>query len=170
MNCLPLMHGCDWTGEDVSGWWLSEKLDGWRVLWTGSEFMTRHSITLDAPNWFKAGMPDTPLDGELWAGPGTNHDDVNVAVRSGDWTRLTFRPFDIPSMGVKCEAAMAILASLSLPKHVKPVEYQRVESTTQAKKLMRQIVRAGGEGVMLRKPGSGYSPNYRTAKLLKLKP
>ena len=30
-----LMHGKDWEGEDVSGWFLSEKLDGFRCLWMG---------------------------------------------------------------------------------------------------------------------------------------
>jgi DNA ligase 1 len=166
----PLMHGIDWTGQDVSGWWVSEKLDGWRCVWTGYQFMTRQGNLLNAPDWFKVGMPTQPLDGELWAGKGTTHDDVASAVRSGDWTRLTFRPFDIPALGGKVEAAMAIIASLSLPPHCYPVEYWKAESTEDAINQMRGIVSAGGEGLMLRKPDSEYRTGMRNYGLLKLKP
>ncbi len=33
-----LMHGTDWYGQNVAGWWWSEKLDDWRCLWTGRHF------------------------------------------------------------------------------------------------------------------------------------
>ena len=165
----PLMHGTDWSRQDVSGWWVSEKFDGWRALWTGSEFLTRQGKALNAPEWFKAGMPKQPLDGELYAGSETNHNDVTSAVRSGDWARLTFRPFDVPSPGVTVEAAMAILASLSLPSHVQPVQFSRVESTEDAIAEMFAVCVTGGEGVMLRRPGSEYCAE-RTQDLLKLKP
>ena len=170
MNKPALMHGSDWSGQDVSGWWISEKLDGWRCLWTGREFLTREGNPLDAPAWFLAGMPAQPLDGELWAGPGTTHDDVNAAVLAGGWQRLTFRPFDVPALGVKIEAAQAALASLPFPAHVRPVEYSRAGSTAEAIAEMRRVVAGGGEGIMARKPGAGYAPNFRTEKLLKFKP
>jgi DNA ligase 1 len=165
-----LMHGSDWSGHNVAGWWISEKLDGWRLYWSGAEFITRHGTVLDAPGWFRTGIPSQLLDGELWAGAGTTHDAVASAVGSGDWTRLSFRPFDIPALGVKPEAAMVILASLPLPSHVRPIEYHRAESTQSAIAEMHATVAGGGEGAMLRKPGSGYSPDYRTRHLLKMTP
>ena len=57
-----------------------------------------------------------PLGGELYAGPGTTHDDVARAVRSGDWRALTFRPFDVPILSHKIESSIAFLASLPLPR------------------------------------------------------
>ena len=165
-----LMHGYDWAGEDLAGWWLSEKLDGWRCLWTGSEFLSRQGNAFQAPDWFKAGMPARPLDGELWGGPGTTHDQVNGAVRSRNWRALTFRQFDVPTLGLKIEAAQAILNALRIPEHVRPVGYVRVESTAAAIAAMLRIIAAGGEGAMLRKPGSGYAPDFRSQNLLKLKP
>ena len=163
------MHGLDWQGEDVAGWWLSEKLDGWRAYWDGSNFMTRQGKPYAAPEWFKDGMPDTPLDGELWAGPGTNHDDVNRALHSGGWAGLMFRPFDIPVEGTIIEAALQVLQSLPLPAHASPVEYRRVESTEEAKNIMLGIVHVGGEGIMLRSPGSKYKTASRSYDLLKMK-
>ena len=86
----------------VSGWFISEKLDGTRCLWDGG--VTRGMRTIDvpyasiidpktgdwkkkikpiatglwsrygnpimAPDWFLDSLPETPLDGELWAGRG----------------------------------------------------------------------------------------------------
>jgi DNA ligase-1 len=164
------MHGSDWTGEDVAGWSLSEKLDGWRCVWTGTEFLSRQGERFTAPSWFLEGMPGQVLDGELWAGPGTRHDQVNGAVRSGNWRALTFRPFDLPVPGLRFEEAQRILAGLTLPAHVRPVGQRCVASTGEAIQTMRRIRAAGGEGVMLRKPGSAYWADCRSMKLLKLTP
>jgi DNA ligase 1 len=164
-----LMHGSDWTGQDVSGWWLSEKLDGFRCYWDGSRFLSRDGLEFEVPAWFRAGMPRQALDGELWAGAATTHNDVQRAVTSGRWESLVFRPFDVPLRGLKIEQAISVLAALALPAHVEPVKYQRLASTPEAISLMRQVVAAGGEGVMLRKAASGYAP-CRSEKLLKLKP
>ena len=168
---MRLMHGCDWAGEDLAGWWASEKLDGWRCVWTGAEFLSRQGDTFRVPPWWKEGMPPgQELDGELWAGPGTTHDQVNGLVRSGDWRALVFRPFDIPIAGTRIEAAQEILAGLSLPPHVHPVTYSQVESTEAAIRAMQALVAAGGEGLMLRARRSSYYAERRTGKLLKLKP
>ncbi len=56
-----------WDGEqDVSGWFLSEKLDGVRAYWDGHQFISRQGNRFHAPPWFIVGLPDVPLDGELW--------------------------------------------------------------------------------------------------------
>lgn len=167
---VRLMHGSDWNGEDVAGWWLSEKLNGWRCIWTGTEFLSRQGEAFAVPPWWREGMPARPLDGELWAGHGTTHDQVSGLMRSRDWRALTFRPFDIPIPGLRIEAAQEILAGLSLPMHVHPVTYSVVESTAAAFRAMLQIVAAGGEGAMLRKPNSRYWPDCPSIKFLKLKP
>ena len=165
-----LMHGSDWAGQDVAGWWASEKLNGWRALWTGSRLLTRQGEVLDAPDWFTAGLPERPLDAELWAGQGTTHDQVNGLVQSARWQALTLRPFDIPELGYKTEAAQALLQEMPMGIYARPVEYVRIGSTREALAMMWCIVAAGGEGIMLRKAGAGYAPDFRTEKLLKLKP
>jgi DNA ligase-1 len=165
-----LMRGSDWSGQDLAGWWISEKLDGWRAYWDGSQFISRQGRVYEAPAWFRSGMPARALDGELWAGPGTTHDDVNAAVLAGNWQRLVFRPFDVPELSLKIEAAQGIISGLDLPPHCQPVAYRRVASTAEAIGFMHSVVAAGGEGAMARKPGAGYAANCRTQKLLKLKP
>lgn len=165
-----LMHGCDWDGRDVAGWWASEKLNGWRALWTGERLITRQGEELASPGWFTADLPRRSLDAELWAGPGTTHDQVNGHIRAGRWSSLTLRPFDIPELGFKTEAAQDLLQRIPMGLYARPVEYFRIGSTREAIAMMRRIVAGGGEGLMLRKPMAGYAPDYRTEKLLKLKP
>jgi DNA ligase-1 len=56
-----------WDNDlDPTGWWLSEKLDGVRAWWTGTEFRSRQGNVYHAPSWFTLGLPHVPLDGELW--------------------------------------------------------------------------------------------------------
>ena len=167
---MNLMHGSDWAGQDVSGWWISEKLDGWRCLWDGQQFLTRTGNVLDAPGWFMTGMPAQAMDGELWAGPRTTHNHVKTAVQTGDWGCLSFRPFDLPMPGVRIEDAQTVLAVLPLPAHVQPVEYCRATSTQAVIAEMLATVKAGGEGLMARKPASRYAAGRQYSSLLKFKP
>ena len=56
-----------WDNQaDLTGWWMSEKLDGVRAYWDGKQFLSRLGNLYHAPAWFIAGLPDVPLDGELW--------------------------------------------------------------------------------------------------------
>src|SRR4051794_15555261 len=65
----PLLLAESWDGAaDPAGWWLSEKLDGVRAFWDGKQFWSRLGNPFHAPDWFVAGLPDAPLDGELWLG------------------------------------------------------------------------------------------------------
>jgi ATP-dependent DNA ligase len=75
--------------------------------------------------------------------------------------------FDCP--GMVAESAINTLRKLALPPHVVVADFSRIQSTAAARAMMQRIVAAGGEGIMLRKPGSLYR-NTRTSELLKLKP
>src|SRR5690606_34934492 len=50
---------------DVASYWVSEKLDGVRGYWDGERLLTRSGRAVAAPEWFTAGWPAVPLDGEL---------------------------------------------------------------------------------------------------------
>jgi len=166
---IALQHGNQWCGENLAGWIASLKCDGHRATWTGSQLLTRAGNAYNPPAWFISGLPkDTPLDCELWLGLNTNHNDVARAVRAGNWRALRLAVFDVPRTGLTVENAIALIQSLRLPKHVKPVEFITVESNHAALTLLRSITQQGGEGIMLRRPGSAYLP-YRNSNLLKLK-
>ena len=45
---------------------VSEKYDGVRAIWTGTQFVTRKGNIINAPSWFISPLPNVWLDGELW--------------------------------------------------------------------------------------------------------
>lgn len=163
---FDLMHGNDWTGQDVAGWIASEKLDGWRCVWTGSQLLTRSGNALSAPSWFTSALPATRLDCELHLGRGYNHNDTHRAIAANEWQRLKLTAFDIPEIGLPVETAIQRLALLP---QTASVGFSIVRDIIHARQMMREIVEQGGEGLMLRKPGSLYV-DFRNDNLLKLKP
>lgn len=50
------------TDLDVTGWWLSGKLDGVRAYWDGRQFVSRQGNQFRAPAWFVADLPEVPLE------------------------------------------------------------------------------------------------------------
>ncbi|WP_394221638.1 DNA ligase [Alteromonas gracilis] len=55
---------------NVADYWVSEKLDGIRARWNGTELHTRNGNKIFAPAWFTANWPKATIDGELWIGRG----------------------------------------------------------------------------------------------------
>lgn len=150
------------------GWWLSEKFDGWRAMWTGTDFVTRGGTVLPAPGQWRCRMPSVPLDGELWLGRGRFRE-MNQAIKCSDWSALSFRVFDMPQDRVVFEDRIAALARLELPDFIRPVEHVVCTGVSHLREFFNGIVAAGGEGVMLRAARSRYD-DFRSPRLLKLKP
>lgn len=161
---------------DPSGWWMSEKLDGVRALWDGKTFVSRQGNPFIAPEWFCQELPDAVLDGELWIGRREFQQTVSV-VRSRDrndgWKKVRFLVFDAPALDAVWEERMAFLEKL-LPERgrkgslVSTLEHVQCESTAHLQKQLKMIEKAGGEGLMLREPGSVYEAG-RSPSLLKVK-
>ena len=154
------------TGNPA-GWLVSEKLDGWRAMWTGSEFMTRDGNILPAPQAVRDAMPDVALDGELYVGCG-QLGKVAGAVRSADWFMLSFCVFDAPIAGTASER-IAWLSALSLPSFCNIVEHVRCESSAHLDQMFDRVVNAGGEGLVIRDPSARYEVG-RSSAMLKVKP
>ncbi|MBS3779116.1 MAG: hypothetical protein KGY41_01840 [Desulfovermiculus sp.] len=57
-DSLDLQQYKNYTGnEDISGWYMSEKLDGIRGYWDGENLLTRSGRTIHAPGWFTHDFP-----------------------------------------------------------------------------------------------------------------
>lgn len=159
--------------QDPTGWWWSEKLNGVRAYWDGHTMWTRNGNVIDLPRWFADGLPNLPLDGELWCGRGKNalQKMVSIKARTSDprWKDVRFCVFDAPEEPGGCEARWAV-AERAL-KHSTVALYLpqlRVSSRGEVRKLLADVVAKGGEGGMLRRPGSRYVQK-RTSDLLKVK-
>ena len=95
------------TFNIVTGWWISEKLDGVRAYWDGRSFYSRLGNEFIPPSWFVKDLPtDMTLDGELFGGRGKFQKTVSIVktAGSGRWKELQYYVFDAPSIKKPFEA------------------------------------------------------------------
>ncbi|HVH44665.1 MAG TPA: DNA ligase [Labilithrix sp.] len=171
---LLLAHA--WENDvDPTGWWLSEKLDGVRAYWTGSKLVSRAGNTFYAPDWFLEALPrDMPLDGELFGGRGKFQWTVSVVRRqdrSPAWRQIQFLIFDAPGHAglfeERLRAVEELLEARSL-EHVRAHPHVRCNGVDHLREELARVEGLGGEGLMMRKPGSRYESG-RSSTLLKVK-
>lgn len=161
---------------DPSGWWMSEKLVGVRALWVGKRFVSRQGNPFMASEWFRQELPDAVRDGELRIGRREFQQTVSVVRSRGQkdgWNKARFLVFDAPALNDFWEKRMAFLEKL-LPERGRKgslattLEHVQCEGTAHLQKQLKKIEKAGGEGLMLREPGSVYEAG-RLPSLLKVK-
>ncbi|HEX3659656.1 MAG TPA: DNA ligase [Pirellulales bacterium] len=162
------------NSTDVIGWWLSEKLDGVRAYWDGKRFLSRQGNVFHAPDWFTAGLPAIPLDGELWLARKAFQRTVGIVRRhdgSSLWAHIKFRIFDAPAMHERFEERIEYLcdcfSQLRL-RYVGVLPQQQCRSLAHLRDELELVLAGGGEGLMLRQPGSQYEAG-RSSTLLKVK-
>jgi DNA ligase-1 len=153
INDQSMQHGFDWTGTDPAGWLVSEKMDGCRAYWDGSQFWTRSGRKIAVPDSIRRAMPRCHLDGEFWAGRG-RFTEARLAVNHGKWTaRVRFVVFDSPKATgdwtQRIESARAM--------GVECVRWWACDSGEELLRDLDRIVSAGGEGVIIRKPNGAYT-------------
>ena len=169
MTSPRLMLANNYQAQDPTGFWLSEKLDGVRVEWTGEKLLSREGNLFFAPAWFIDSLPSgVRLDGELFMGRGLFQATVaRVRSHNDKWHDVRFMVFDLVAGG-SFESRQEQLDYLDLPQHCHIVEQVRCRGPQHLAAYQADILRMGGEGVMLRRPGSSYVPG-RSNELLKLK-
>ena len=162
-------------GVPLHDYWLSEKYDGLRGFWDGQQLLTRGGEVIAAPGWFTAGWPAEPMDGELWIGRGKFEAALATVRRQTPmddaWRRVRFMVFDLPAhpgrFTDRIQACQALVRQLHRP-WVQAVPQERVASHTELMARLDQVVKAGGEGLMLHRGDSFYRAE-RNDDLLKVK-
>jgi len=171
----PVLLAEAWDGiVDVTDWWISEKLDGVRAYWDGTQFLSRLGNLYAAPAWFTAGLPNEPLDGELWLNRKQFQKTVSIVRRkdqSDHWRQIRFVVFDAPGLKEPFEARVEYLEDLVRkrgPQFAVKHEHARCLGIAHLKEELQRVEALGGEGLMLRQPASLYVAG-RSSTLLKVK-
>jgi len=171
----PLLLAERWdTAADLSAWWMSEKLDGVRAYWDGKQFLSRQGNLYHAPEWFVEGLPAVPLDGELWIDRKKFQRTVGIVRRQDKndlWKEVRFLVFDAPAAAGGFEDRLSFLQdalSGSAPKFAQQHRHERCQNLDALRAELARIEALGGEGLMLREPGSKYVAG-RSTTLLKVK-
>ncbi len=169
----PVLLAHTWkVDQDPTGWWISEKLDGIRAYWDGKAFVSRLGNTFVAPDWFTAELPADALDGELWVGRkqfGKTTSIVRSGAANAAWRTVSYVVFDAPNQAGSFETRMAHATTLlTRASHARVIDHVPCTSVDHLRTELARIEALGGEGLMLRRPGSAYEVG-RSSSLLKVK-
>ena len=163
-------------GIDVGAYLVSEKLDGVRAIWDGERLRFRSGLPVAAPEWFIAALPKVPLDGELWAGRGT-FERLSGIVRKAvpvdeEWRQVRYMIFELPGapgdFATRARQIEAVVQSAQLP-WLQAIEQRPAVDRRQVAKMLADVLKAGGEGLMLHRADAPYETG-RSDTLLKVKP
>ncbi|RJF95633.1 DNA ligase [Noviherbaspirillum saxi] len=173
----PLLLAQNYSEKyDLGNYLVSEKLDGVRAFWDGKTLRFRSGKPIHAPAWFTTQLPAHALDGELWMGR-RRFDQLSAAVRrqtplDAEWKNITYQLYELPNGAgsfseriatLQASVAQAVLPWLQVLPQV-PVT-DKVALTLK----LAQVVRDGGEGLMLHRVDAAWQTG-RSDVLLKLKP
>ena len=162
-------------GVVLADYWVSEKYDGVRGYWDGQALWTRGGERVAAPGWFTAGLPQTAMDGELWAGHGQFAKAVSTVRQQTPndeaWRAMRFMVFDLPAQGgtftERIPALNGLISQID-QRWVQRVAQFKVANHPALQALLLKTVKAGGEGLVLHRGASLYK-GQRSDDLLKFK-
>eukprot|EP00026_Physarum_polycephalum_P001070 Phypoly_transcript_01071.p1 GENE.Phypoly_transcript_01071~~Phypoly_transcript_01071.p1 ORF type:complete len:1197 (-),score=193.28 Phypoly_transcript_01071:69-3659(-) len=176
---LPDTHSMVYDSlESGTNWWLGEKYDGIRCLWNPLKGVLygRRGGLLNLQDNIENKLAQIPifLDGEMWNGRGMYLDTHKILFGDEDpeisWLFFRIVAFDVPcNQSMTYEDRYTDLLQIS-SSHEFIILASRMLCTQKRElsQAMKSIIRDGGEGVILQKPGSLYTSG-RSGDLMKLK-
>jgi len=160
--------------DDVSGWLMSEKLDGVRGYWDGKRMLSKNGNVFYPPQEFTADLPPFPLEGELWGGRGSFEQTASIVMKQqphNGWRQLKFAIFDVPQATGRFTTRIA-LANNWFAAHPSAYAFvipqHPVQNQIDLQQELQRIEKLGGEGLIVRKPDALYTSG-RSPEILKVK-
>ncbi|OGQ88800.1 MAG: DNA ligase [Deltaproteobacteria bacterium RIFOXYD12_FULL_56_24] len=170
----PMLPQVDDGGRTISGWLMSEKLDGVRGYWDGQQLWSKNGTLFQPPREFVADLPPFALEGELWGGRGSFAATAAAVQRQDDpagWLRLRFGIFDVPQapgpFHQRLELASAWFAAHP-SAHAFVIAQQPVQNRVELRRELARIEGLGGEGLIVRDPAALYLAGRRP-EIIKVK-
>lgn len=167
-----LQHAEIYQDQNISGWVMSEKLDGIRGYWDGSALYTKSGKRLYPPQRFTENFPPFALDGELWS---TRQDfeyiQSTVLKRVSDWKEISYNIFEAPAAEGDFfqrleKAGKWFKVHPNASVHI--VTQHPCQNAEKLEAYLEEIVADGGEGVIVKNPHLDYISG-RTSTILKVK-
>ena len=171
----PQQFASVYHGEiELQQYWVSEKLDGIRARWNGSQLVTRTGHVINAPAWFVNGFPAQTLDGELWLARNSFEQTVSIVMRDipgEDWQKIQYRVFDLPAgTGTFTQRLSDLqrLVSKADSPYLQLIPQFKLTDQPELMAKLDELVAQGAEGLMLHHQDALYQDG-RSSNLLKLK-
>nr|WP_320012264.1 DNA ligase [uncultured Desulfobulbus sp.] len=145
-------------GIDITGWAMSEKLDGIRGYWTGKKLLTRSGNIIHTPPWFIKNFPPFPLDGELWR----RRNDFPFVQKTvldttptKEWQQITYNIFEVPGASGNFQERLHMLNTWLQHhplQHLRVIEQVPCRGSKHLAQFLKQVEALGGEGVIVKDP------------------
>lgn len=162
----------EYGDENLSGYFISEKLDGVRGIWDGRELKSRNGYKFSYPGEFIKCFPNFDLDGELFTKRGDfeNISSITSQMNPNDgWKEIKFYIFDIPKMDANFSTKYKKMLEISKNcKNIEVIKQTIAKDNDEVFEFLDEIIKGGGEGVVARSPDLIYE-DKRSDKILKLK-
>lgn len=161
---------------DVSRYWVSENSMACAPVGMARLSAFAAVTQFPPPQWLVEALPKQPLDGELWLGRGS-FDQLSSIVRrespdDAEWRHVRNMIFELPNAGggfsERAEQIRAVTSAANLP-WLQAITQFRLSDAAALQKKLRDIVRSGGEGLMLHREDAAYETG-RSSALLKPTP
>ncbi len=156
--------------QNITGWVMSEKLDGVRAYWNGKELLSRSGKKIYAPKWFTKDYPPFEIDGELWTKRGDFENIVSIVrdkTPSKEWKEIKHYIFEVPNEKGELFERLAKVKPYE-NNHIKIMAQIKVKNKKHLETFLKEIELEKAEGVVVRDPKASYI-NKRTPKVLKVK-
>jgi DNA ligase 1 len=148
--------------QEVTNWYMSEKLDGIRGYWNGKSFYTKNGNRLYPPKWFTNNFPPFALDGELWSKRADFENIQNIVLDktpSSSWSQITYNIFEVPY--TKGDFLQRLAKAQKWfethpNKSVKIISQIKIKSTVHLEQFLDKIVSQKGEGVIVKEVSQPY--------------
>ena len=135
---------------NVTGWYMSEKLDGVRAFWDGTKLISRGGKIFNAPKFFTKDFPSYKLDGELWTKRG-DFANISSIVRQKKlhkgWEQISYNIFEVPDADGNLTKRLSLVKE---NKYVKLIKQIKIKDKLHLDKFLKEIEKKGGEGVVVR--------------------
>lgn len=158
----------------ITDYLVSEKLDGIRARWSGSELLTRNGNVIHAPAWFTENWPSEPLDGELWTKRSDFQRIASIVLSEtpdARWREVRMMVFDLPAsvapFAQRVEYMNRIIGEAQ-SQTLELISQFSVSSQADFEQRLKEVTAAGGEGLMLHHREALYQDG-RSEFLLKAK-
>lgn len=160
--------------DNVTGWFMSEKLDGIRGYWDGKQLLSKNGNPLNPPKWFIKNFPSFALDGELWSKRGEFEKIQSIVlthIPSQKWKALSYNIFEVPN--AKGDFTNRLQKAKEWFKdhpnsYIKIIKQTPIQNKKHLEEFLQNIVEKNGEGVIVKNPDAPYEKG-RSTDILKVK-
>jgi len=172
----PIQHATQFREDiNIKNYYVSEKLDGIRAYWDGTQLISKQGNVFTAPSWFIALFPAQPLDGELWTGRQQFEKVASIVLTQDNnnprWQEVRFMIFDLPASKIPFEQRITRINQLveqSKTPYLKVIKQQKIQTIEALQHLLDNTVANKGEGLILHHKEALYQTK-RNNELMKLK-